>query len=72
MTRQSRGAPLKKRGVVFHHSKTLHTSHRNESNRWRRECATHCVTPSVTGETNVIKDAYFKTDLYRKQFVATA
>ena len=29
-------AIVNKGGVVFHHSQTLHTSHRNESDRWRR------------------------------------
>ena len=35
-------------GVVFHHSQTLHTSHRNESDRWRRAYASHWVAEDVT------------------------
>jgi len=52
-------AIVKKGGVVFHHSETLHTSHRNESPRWRRAYATHWVTPEVTSNSSVIEKAYF-------------
>lgn len=69
---KERLAPVKKGGVVFHHSKTLHTSHRNESERWRRGYATHWVTPNVTCETEVVKNAYFKTDLYPARFLVPA
>lgn len=65
-------APVKKGGVVFHHSVTLHTSHRNESDRWRRGYATHWVTPDVTCETEVLNKAYFKTDLYPARLLAPA
>ncbi len=46
-------------GVVFHHSETLHTSHRNESDRWRRGYATHWITPGVTSEGDVVANGYF-------------
>jgi ectoine hydroxylase-related dioxygenase (phytanoyl-CoA dioxygenase family) len=51
-----------KGGIVFHHSQTLHTSHRNESERWRRAYATHWVTADVTCKNDVLDDAYFKTN----------
>jgi ectoine hydroxylase-related dioxygenase (phytanoyl-CoA dioxygenase family) len=50
-----------KGGVVFHHSVTLHTSHRNESDRWRRAYATHWVTADVTSESTVLENAYFRS-----------
>jgi len=53
-------AIVKKGGVVFHHGGTLHTSHRNESNRWRRAYATHWVTPTTTCETETLNNALFK------------
>jgi phytanoyl-CoA hydroxylase len=59
-------APVKKGGVVLHHSKALHTSHRNTSNRWRRAYATHWATADVVSEVNTIERAYFNqhADLY--------
>ena len=53
-------AIVRKGGVVFHHSKTLHTSHRNNSDRWRRGYATHWVAADVTSTSNVLDKAYFK------------
>jgi phytanoyl-CoA hydroxylase len=53
-------APVRKGGVVFHHSHTLHTSHRNESNYWRRGYATHWVTANVTCKTDTLEKASFK------------
>jgi phytanoyl-CoA hydroxylase len=53
-------ALVKKGGVVFHHSKTLHTSHRNASDRWRRGYAAHWVTADVTSERDTLDKAYFK------------
>ena len=53
-------AIVRKGGVVFHHSKTLHTSHRNESDRWRRGYATHWVAADVTSKSDVLNKAYFK------------
>lgn len=52
-------APVKKGGVVFHHSETLHTSHRNTSDRWPRAYATHWVTDDVTTTTDALERAYF-------------
>jgi ectoine hydroxylase-related dioxygenase (phytanoyl-CoA dioxygenase family) len=42
-------ALVRQGGVVFHHSQTLHTSHRNESDRWRRAYATHWIADDVVG-----------------------
>jgi ectoine hydroxylase-related dioxygenase (phytanoyl-CoA dioxygenase family) len=53
-------AIVRKGGVVFHHSGTLHTSHRNESDRWRRAYATHWVAADVTSTSEVLEKAYFK------------
>lgn len=52
-------APVSKGGVVLHHSKTLHTSHANTSDRWRRAYATHWVTADVVSEVDTIDRAYF-------------
>ena len=59
-------APVGKGGVVFHHSKMLHTSHRNESDRWRRAYATHWVSAEVTSENETMDVAYYKAnaDIY--------
>ena len=57
-------ALVKKGGVVFHHSQALHTSHRNESDRWRRGYATHWVTADVTCTKNTLDKAYFRRDDY--------
>jgi len=59
-------AVVKRGGVVLHHSKTLHTSHRNESDRWRRGYAAHWVTANVTSEKDTLDRAYFK----REEFLA--
>jgi phytanoyl-CoA hydroxylase len=61
-------APVRKGGVVFHHSHTLHTSHRNESPRWRRGYAAHWATANVTCETNTLDDAYFKSQEFAHLF----
>lgn len=59
-------APVLQGGVVFHHSHTLHTSHANTSDRWRRAYATHWVTADVTSEIDTLDRAYFRAhaDLY--------
>lgn len=57
-------APVGKGGVVFHHSQALHTSHRNESKRWRRGYATHWVTADVTSGNGTLDKAYFRRDDY--------
>ncbi|MEM7032384.1 MAG: phytanoyl-CoA dioxygenase family protein [Chloroflexota bacterium] len=57
-------APVGKGGVVFHHGQILHTSHRNESERWRRGYATHWVTSEVTSESNTLDGAYFLREDY--------
>ena len=53
-------APLKKGGVVLHHCQTLHTSHRNHSNRWRRGYATHWGTADVTSESSILDRPVFQ------------
>lgn len=57
-------ALVKKGGVVFHHSQALHTSHRNESDQWRRGYATHWVTSEVTSNNGTLDKAYFRRDDY--------
>jgi len=57
-------APVRCGGVVFHHSQTLHTSHRNNSERWRRGYATHWVTSRVTAQSTILDSAHFKSELY--------
>ena len=52
-------AEVGKGGVVFHHGTTLHTSHRNFSERWRRAYATHWVTADTTSKSPVVPRAYF-------------
>ena len=61
-------ALVKKGGVVFHHSKTLHTSHRNESDQWRRAYATHWASAGVVSKSDTIKNAYYNchSDLYHE------
>ena len=67
LTRESL-APLRKGGVVFHHSKMLHTSHRNESDRWRRGYASHWITARVTSKTERIEKAHFNRPEFRSLF----
>jgi ectoine hydroxylase-related dioxygenase (phytanoyl-CoA dioxygenase family) len=57
-------APVCKGGVVFHHSKVLHTSHRNESARWRRGYATHWVSALVTSDNGTLDKAYYLREDY--------
>lgn len=57
-------ALVRKGGVVFHHSQVLHTSHRNESDRWRRGYATHWVTADVTSQNGTLDRAYYKAADY--------
>ena len=57
-------APVRQGGVVFHHSHSLHTSHRNESDRWRRAYATHWVTAEVTSENSTLDNPYFKLETF--------
>lgn len=59
-------APVGKGGVIFHHSKVLHTSHRNESERWRRGYATHWVTLQVTSDNGTLDKAYYLGEDYPK------
>ncbi|MBI2195251.1 MAG: phytanoyl-CoA dioxygenase family protein [Planctomycetes bacterium] len=59
-------APVRKGGVVFHHSMALHTSHRNESDRWRRGYATHWATAEVTSANDTIPKAYFHRPDYSR------
>ena len=52
-------APVKKGGVVFHHSKVLHGSAANTSDRWRRGYATHWVSADVTSDTGLLETGYY-------------
>lgn len=52
-------ACVKKGGVVFHHSKTLHMSGPNTSPRWRRAYATHWCSAETTCENDVLSRGYF-------------
>jgi ectoine hydroxylase-related dioxygenase (phytanoyl-CoA dioxygenase family) len=54
--------PVQKGGVIFHHGGCLHTSHRNESARWRRAYATHWACVGVTSTNATLENAYFKDD----------
>lgn len=55
-------AMVRKGGIVFHHSKALHTSHRNESDRWRRAYASHWVSADVTCDEILFETRYYKHD----------
>ena len=72
LTRQA-SACVKKGGVVFHHGNTLHTSHRNRSDRWRRAYATHWVSADTTCESDTIKNGYFNAEkaLYEEILAAS-
>lgn len=50
--------PLRRGGVIVHHSQTLHASHANRSDRWRRAYSSHWVTPTVTSPTGALDHAY--------------
>jgi len=63
LNRESLGC-VRKGGVLIHHGWTLHTSHRNESDRWRRAYATHWVTDRCSSEVGVLDDAIFRSELY--------
>jgi len=67
-------ACARKGGVVLHHSKTLHTSHRNESANWRRAYATHWASEDVTSEVDTIDEAYYNRfpDVYEETFDVNA
>lgn len=51
-------APVRKGGVVFHHSMVLHGSAANTSERWRRGYATHWVAADVTSDTGLLASGY--------------
>jgi phytanoyl-CoA hydroxylase len=61
-------ATVGKGGVVFHHSNVLHTSHRNESPRWRRAYAINWITSGVTCQTSMLEKAFFKREEFRELF----
>ena len=50
-------APVRKGGVVLRHSQTLHTSHKNQSTRWRRGYATHWGAADVSSESSILERA---------------
>lgn len=53
-------------GVVFHHSRTLHRSPANHSDRWRRAYATHWGSADVRSTAGTVDRAYYNAwpDLY--------
>ena len=53
-------APVRKGGVVFHHSKVLHGSAANTSDRWRRGYATHWISAEVTSDTGLLETGYHR------------
>ena len=57
---------VRKGGVLIHHGYTLHTSHRNHSERWRRAYATHWVTNRAVSSIGILDDAIFLSELYPK------
>ena len=57
-------APVGIGGVVLHHSHTLHTSHVNRSQRWRRGYATHWAAADVTSASGFVENAYFNRPGY--------
>ena len=57
-------APVGIGGVVLHHSHTLHTSHVNRSQRWRRGYATHWAAADVTSVSGFVDNAYFNRPGY--------
>lgn len=61
-------AVVKKGGVVFHHVNTLHTSHRNDSDRWRKGYATHWVSANVTCQIETLNRAHFKKEEFKALF----
>jgi phytanoyl-CoA hydroxylase len=63
LSREAMGR-VKKGGVCIHHGYALHTSHRNESDRWRRGFATHWVSKDVTCDIQTLDRAYYKRDDY--------
>lgn len=58
-TQRTSCAAVRRGGVVFHHSQTLHASPPNESDRWRRAYATHWATADVTSDAGTIDNAYY-------------
>jgi ectoine hydroxylase-related dioxygenase (phytanoyl-CoA dioxygenase family) len=64
-------AAVRKGGVVFHHVQTLHTSYRNESDRWRRAYATHWVSSEVRdidASSGRLADGYFRRPEFASLF----
>ena len=58
--------PLRRGGVVLHHCQTLHTSHKNQSDRWRRGYATHWGTADVSCESSILERPVFQAVLKDK------
>lgn len=50
--------PVRRGSAIIHHSQTLHGSHANRSDRWRRAYSSHWVTPTVTSSTGALDHAY--------------
>lgn len=56
-----------KGGALFHHGATLHSSHRNKSDQWRRAYALHFTAQDAVFETKAARElqshAYFRNEL---------
>lgn len=59
-------AIAKKGAVILHHTHTLHTSHENRSDRWRRGYASHWCTEHVKSENDTLVNAHFCQPDYPK------
>ncbi len=68
--RPESAARVRRGGVVLHHSKTLHVSYPNRSDRWRRGHCSNWVTPAVTSTKSKIRRAYFNQPEYAHLFAA--
>ena len=53
-----------KGSVIFHHTETLHTSHQNRSDRWRRGYASHWCTEHVQSENQTLAEGHFRRSDY--------
>ena len=59
-------ATARKSAVIFHHTQTLHSSHENRSDRWRRGYASHWCTEHVESENHTLAEGHFRRPDYPK------
>lgn len=57
-------AIARKGAVIFHHMQTLHTSHENRSDRWRRGYASHWCTEHVKSANDTLETGHFRQAEY--------